>query len=113
MTRRIVEAAGVPVPEEVEASDREGVRALLERHGSLVVKPARGEQGRGITVGVTDEAALERAIAVALQFCPDVLVEELVPGEDLRVVVIDRQVVAAAVRRTWIRSPWGGTSSMA
>ena len=64
-----------------------------------MVKPARGEQGRGITVGVTDEAGLEKAVALALQYCPDVLVEELVPGEDLRVVVIDRQVVAAAVRR--------------
>ncbi|HET6392393.1 MAG TPA: N-acetylglutaminylglutamine synthetase, partial [Blastococcus sp.] len=61
--------------------------------------PARGEQGRGITVGVTTDEALERAVVLALQFCPDVLVEELVQGDDLRVVVIDRQVVAAAVRR--------------
>jgi GNAT-family acetyltransferase (TIGR03103 family) len=73
--------------------------ALLGEVGALVVKPARGEQGRGITVGVRDEAGLERAVALALQFCPDVLVEEMVAGEDLRVVVIDRQVVAAAVRR--------------
>ena len=27
---------------------------------------------------MTDEAGLERAVATALQFCPDVLVEELV-----------------------------------
>jgi GNAT-family acetyltransferase (TIGR03103 family) len=65
----------------------------------VVVKPARGEQGRGITVGVTDDEALDRAVSAALLFCPDVLVEELVPGEDVRVVVIDRRVVAAAVRR--------------
>ncbi|HSK56386.1 MAG TPA: hypothetical protein VK908_14100, partial [Jiangellales bacterium] len=32
-------------------------------------------------------------------FCPDVLLEECVEGEDLRVVVIDHQVVAAAVRQ--------------
>jgi GNAT-family acetyltransferase (TIGR03103 family) len=63
------------------------------------VKPARGEQGKGITVGVEDDTALERAVHHAAQFCPDVLVEELVPGQDLRVVVIDREVVAAAVRR--------------
>jgi GNAT-family acetyltransferase (TIGR03103 family) len=64
-----------------------------------VVKPARGEQGRGITVGVRDEAGLSRAVDLALQFCPDVLVEELVEGDDVRVLVIDREVVAAAVRR--------------
>jgi GNAT-family acetyltransferase (TIGR03103 family) len=73
--------------------------ALMREVGEVVVKPARGEQGRGITVGVRDDAGLERAAALALQFCPDVLVEELVAGDDLRVIVIDREVVAAAVRR--------------
>lgn len=101
VTRRIMERAGVRVARGAPAGEgapADGL-ALLREVGEVVVKPARGEQGRGITVGVTDEAGLERAVAFALQFCPDVLVEELVPGEDLRVVVIDRQVVAAAVRR--------------
>ena len=39
-TRRIVESAGVSVPEQVEADDADAVKALLDRHGSLVVKPA-------------------------------------------------------------------------
>ena len=101
VTRRIMERAGVRVAR--GAAVGEGgladALALLGEVGALVVKPARGEQGRGITVGVRDEAGLERAVALALQFCPDVLVEEMVAGEDLRVVVIDRRVVAAAVRR--------------
>jgi GNAT-family acetyltransferase (TIGR03103 family) len=79
--------------------DLAAASGLLREVGEVVVKPARGEQGRGITVGVSDDAGLERAVAHALLFCPDVLVEELVEGDDLRVVVIDRQVVAAAVRR--------------
>jgi len=101
VTRRIMERAGVRVARGTAAGEGElaDALALLHEVGAVVVKPARGEQGRGITVGVRDEAGLERAVAVALQFCPDVLVEELVDGEDLRVVVIDRQVVAAAVRR--------------
>jgi GNAT-family acetyltransferase (TIGR03103 family) len=101
VTRRIMERAGVRVAR--GAAVGEGgladALALLGEVGAVVVKPARGEQGRGITVGVRDEAGLERAVALALQFCPDVLVEEMVDGEDLRVVVIDRRVVAAAVRR--------------
>ncbi|HET6393762.1 MAG TPA: N-acetylglutaminylglutamine synthetase, partial [Blastococcus sp.] len=101
VTRRIMRRAGVRVARGAVAAegDLADASALLADVGAVVVKPARGEQGRGITVGVKDEAGLERAVAYALQFCPDVLVEELVPGEDLRVVVIDRQVVAAAVRR--------------
>jgi GNAT-family acetyltransferase (TIGR03103 family) len=101
VTRRIMQRAGVRVARGALACEGEltDAAALLREVGEVVVKPARGEQGRGITVGVTDEAALERAVALALQFCPDVLVEELVAGEDLRVVVIDRRVVAAALRR--------------
>lgn len=101
VTRRIMRRAGVRVAQGALAcdGDLDDARALLRGVGDVVVKPARGEQGRGITVGVKDEATLERAVALALQFCPDVLVEERVDGEDLRVVVIDREVVAAAVRR--------------
>ena len=101
VTRRIMERAGVRVARGVVAAegDLAAGAALLRDVGEVVVKPARGEQGRGITVGVKDEAGLDRAVHHAVQFCPDVLVEELVQGDDLRVIVIDRQVVAAAVRR--------------
>jgi GNAT-family acetyltransferase (TIGR03103 family) len=101
VTRRIMERAGVRVPRgaTVTEDDLEAGRTLLAECGEVVVKPARGEQGRGITVGVREEAALERAVRLAQHYCPDVLVEELVEGQDLRVVVIDHEVVAAAVRR--------------
>ena len=101
VTRRIVTDAGVRVPRGVTVpeDDLGPARGLLAECGELVVKPARGEQGKGITVGVATEEELERAVAAARLFCPDVLAEELVPGDDLRVVVIDHQVVAAAVRR--------------
>ncbi|MCW2699409.1 MAG: GNAT-family acetyltransferase [Blastococcus sp.] len=101
MTRRIVQKAGVRVASAAESRDGElsAALALLRRCGSVVVKPARGEQGTGITVGVERPADLERAVALALRHCPDVLVEEFVSGHDLRVVVIDHEVVAAAIRR--------------
>jgi GNAT-family acetyltransferase (TIGR03103 family) len=101
VTRRFMERAGVRVARGVQVTgdDVGAAEALLDEVGSVVVKPARGEQGRGITVGVRDADGLERALDYAAQFCPDVLVEELVEGDDLRVIVIDRRVVAAAVRR--------------
>ena len=108
VTRRLLAAAGLSVPRGVGVSPGPGglddaalgpARALRAEVGDVVVKPARGEQGRGITVGVADDGALVRAVEHALAFCPDVLVEERVAGEDLRVVVIDHEVVAAAVRR--------------
>jgi GNAT-family acetyltransferase (TIGR03103 family) len=50
-------------------------------------------------VGVTDPEQLGKAVEQARTFCPDVLLEECVEGDDLRVVVIDHRVVAAAVRQ--------------
>jgi GNAT-family acetyltransferase (TIGR03103 family) len=65
----------------------------------VVVKPARGEQGRGVAVGVTTVEEMEAAVAFARTLCAEVLVEECFQGEDLRLVVIDFRVVASAVRR--------------
>ncbi len=53
----------------------------------------------GITVGVRTPEAMLRAIEIARAHSPDVLLEECVTGADLRVVVINHEVVAAAVRR--------------
>jgi GNAT-family acetyltransferase (TIGR03103 family) len=99
MTRRIVEAAGVSVPDEVEASDRDAVKAMLERYGSLVVKPARGEQGRGVAVDLDTMESVERAIGIAATQSDQVLVESYHKGDDLRLIVIGYKLVAAAIRR--------------
>jgi GNAT-family acetyltransferase (TIGR03103 family) len=99
VTRRILERVGLRVPRGRVATGGADDEAFLAEVGELVVKPARGEQGKGITVGVTDADGLHRAVELARAHCPDVLLEELVPGQDLRVVVIDHEVVAAAVRR--------------
>jgi GNAT-family acetyltransferase (TIGR03103 family) len=99
LTRRIVAAAGVLVPEAADAADRDAVEALLARHGSLVVKPARGEQGRGVAVDLETMESVEQAIAIAAAQSGQVLVESFHKGQDLRLVVIGFELVAAAVRR--------------
>jgi GNAT-family acetyltransferase (TIGR03103 family) len=99
LTRRLLERSGLRVPRGREATSGRADVVLLDEVGELVVKPARGEQGQGITVGVTEPDDLEHAIAHARSFCTNVLLEEFVDGDDLRVVVIDHEVVAAAVRR--------------
>jgi GNAT-family acetyltransferase (TIGR03103 family) len=98
-TRRIVEAAGVRCPAQLVEDTPEARAAFVAEHGEVVVKPARGEQGRGITVGVSDAEAVETAAAAAREVCEEIIVEERVAGDDLRLVVIDFKVVAAAIRR--------------
>lgn len=98
-TRRVVETADVRVPEQIEAGDQEALEAFLAKHGAVVVKPVRGEQGRGVAVGLTTIEAVDEAVAFARTICDRVIVEECVAGEDLRLIVIDYRLVAAAVRR--------------
>ncbi|MTI45950.1 GNAT-family acetyltransferase (TIGR03103 family) [Roseibium hamelinense] len=97
-TQRIVSAAGISVPDQITA-DQGDLVAFLEQHGSVVVKPARGEQGKGIAIGLKTVAEIENAIEVARNYSNEVLIEQCVTGQDLRLVVIDYKVVAAAVRR--------------
>ncbi len=99
VTRRIAERAGLAVPRGRTATGDHCDADFLAEVGEVVVKPARGEQGKGITVGVRDPDELRAAVTLARQHCPEVLLEELVAGQDLRVVVIGHEVVAAAVRK--------------
>ncbi|BCL15739.1 N-acetylglutaminylglutamine synthetase [Micromonospora sagamiensis] len=99
VTRRILTEAGLSVPRGRTATGDDADEAFLAEIGAVVVKPARGEQGNGITVGVRAPEALRTAVELARRYCPDVLIEELRAGADLRVVVIDHEVVAAAVRQ--------------
>lgn len=99
VTRRVVERAGLTVPEQIAAGDETELEKFLQMHRSVVVKPARGEQGRGVSVGLTTMEDLRRAIANAREVSEKVLVEACFQGQDLRLVVIDYEVVAAAIRR--------------
>jgi GNAT-family acetyltransferase (TIGR03103 family) len=99
VTRKVLAAAGLRLPEQALVRNDTQVAAFLHRHGRIVVKPARGEQGRGVKVDLRTLDEVHRAIEEARAHCDDVIMEELVPGQDLRIVVIDYQVVAAATRR--------------
>ena len=98
-THRVLFQAGLRVPAQIKVRDADHAAEFLAQHGAIVVKPARGEQGAGISVDVRDAAALQRAIEAARRICDTVILEEYVRGDDLRIVVIGKEVVAAAVRQ--------------
>ena len=101
LTRRLVAEAGITVPRARLATFDQDDFAFLAEIGEVVVKPTRGEQGKGITVGVSVDHGpdeLTAALARARAESPEVLIEQRVSGHDLRLVVIDGRVVAAALR---------------
>jgi GNAT-family acetyltransferase (TIGR03103 family) len=99
VTLRLLGEAGLNVPEQRLASDDEGNLAFLRKHSAIVVKPVDGEQGKGVGVNITSQEEMETAIGNASRFCERVILERYCPGQDLRIVVINHKVVAAAVRR--------------
>ncbi|MGA9574613.1 MAG: N-acetylglutaminylglutamine synthetase [Lysobacterales bacterium] len=99
VTHRWLGKAGFPTPAFQLAGSAATNRAFLERWEKIVVKPANGEQGKGITVGVEDSGAIPAAIKKARRYCDRVVLESYHPGLDLRVIVINEEMVAAAIRR--------------
>jgi GNAT-family acetyltransferase (TIGR03103 family) len=99
LTRKLLAKHNIRVPEQTLFTDLDTAVQFMEEKKAVVVKPARGEQGEGISVGISNRKDLEAAIQKAKDACPDVIIEELAPGQDLRILVINYEVVAAAVRR--------------
>ena len=99
VTSRLLAQAGLSVPQQRVADGSGEDLAFLKTHGSVVVKPADGEQGAGISVDVRTARELRTAIRSARQHGDTVLIEQYCSGQDLRIVVIGYKVVAAALRK--------------
>jgi len=98
LTHRLLEKHDLRVPRQHQVDAPEDAEAFLARNPRIVVKPAKGEQGRGISVDITDKDAMHSAIEAARNVSDKVLLEEFCEGDDLRIIVIGFKVIAAAVR---------------
>lgn len=75
------------------------VRAAREMGGHVVLKPAGGHGGIGVTVGVSEADDIARAFhAAEAAKAGAVLVESFIPGDDYHLVLIGGKLVAAARR---------------
>jgi GNAT-family acetyltransferase (TIGR03103 family) len=99
VTRSLLQGVGLRVPAQEIVAGRESIEDFVKKHPRVVVKPARGEQGAGVFVDLTDIDEIEAAVGRAAQFCDKVILEEFVSGIDLRIIAIAEEVVAAAVRK--------------
>lgn len=99
LTKTLLDAAGIPVPCGRLVSDAEDAWAAVEEIGGpVVVKPRNGNQGKGVTVDVVTREHLETAYAAAAESGAGVIVERFIPGHDFRLLVVGKNLVAAARR---------------
>ncbi|TFL11272.1 cyanophycin synthetase [Pusillimonas caeni] len=99
LTKRLLRAAGVPVPRGRPVEDEDDAwRAAQEVGLPVVVKPQNGNQGRGISVNLGSEERVRQAYRHAISCFDEVLVEQYLPGHDWRMLVVGNKLVAAARR---------------
>jgi cyanophycin synthetase len=99
LTKRLLRAAGVPVPLGRPVDDAEDAWLAAQEVGlPVVVKPQDGNQGKGITVNVQNREQVIAAYAAAAEVSDSVLVERYLPGHDYRMLVVGDRLVAAARR---------------
>jgi cyanophycin synthetase len=99
LTKKLLDAAGVPVPLGRTVLDPEDAWAAAQEIGvPVVIKPKDGNQGKGVTVNVTTREQLTAGFHAAAEFRDDVMVERYLPGHDYRLLVVGNKLVAAARR---------------
>ena len=102
-TNRILADLGLPLPKQRLVYSEEEAARMARRVGfPVVVKPLNGNHGRGITVGLTDEAGVVAAYDVARDANKGggqgVLIEAFIHGFDHRMLVVGDKLVAVSKR---------------
>src|SRR6202167_5102559 len=99
-TNKILATLGLPVPkQELVQSERQAVRAAQRIGFPVVTKPYNGNHGRGISIRLTTDEEVSQGFTVAREHSRSVIVETFLEGDEHRLLVVDREMVAAT-RRT-------------
>lgn len=99
LTKALLTAGSIPTPRGgVVRSADEAIALAASIGGEVVIKPLNGNHGRGVSVGVSGEAAVREAFAQAAACSRRVIVEQRVTGVDYRLLVIGGKLAAVAER---------------
>ncbi len=99
LTRRLLQAVGVPIPEGRPVTDADDAWAAAEEVGPpVVIKPQYGNQGRGVATNLRTREQVLKAYAAACEISNYIVVEKYVPGADYRLLVVGGKLAAAALR---------------
>lgn len=99
LTKTLLASCGVPVPEGALVRSADAAWEEAQDIGlPVVVKPVDGNHGRGVTLNLMSESEVRTAYAIASEAGDStaVLVERFIPGNEHRLLVVGRQVVAVA-----------------
>jgi len=99
LTKTLLQSCGVPVPEgSLVKSAEEAWEEAQDIGLPVVVKPYDGNHGRGVSVNLMTQADVEKAYHLAARKgdSKSVIVERFITGDEHRLLVVGKHVVAAA-----------------
>lgn len=98
-TKRMLEMAAIPVAAGDLCATEEDLKNTIDRIGyPIVIKPLDGNHGKGASINVTTWEKAVEGMVHAQTYSRKVIVERFITGNDYRILVINNQVVAAAMR---------------
>lgn len=103
LTKSLLKACGVPVPEGTLVRSAESAWEAAQEVGvPVVLKPFDGNHGRGVSLDLHTQTDVEAAYHLAHRKGGGsaVIVEKYIPGNEHRLLVVGRHVVAAASGET-------------
>lgn len=100
LTSKYLTQFNLPVPKQVLITGPSIPREVLSEPSKYVIKPVDSSKGNGITIKPINKQTLMKAMTVARKCSPKKLViaEEFVLGEDYRILIVNKKVMAIAKR---------------
>lgn len=99
ITKELLTMAGIPVPYGYVSDNLEDILNYTKRIGyPVVIKPNHGNQGKGVSLNLTDKDHISTAFKIAKEFCDQVVVEKYIQGNHYRILVVDGEYIACAQR---------------
>jgi cyanophycin synthetase len=106
LTKSLLSSCGVPVPEgELVTSAEAAWEAAQDIGVPVVVKPYDGNHGRGVSLNLMTEADVTAAYVLAARKgeSQSVIVERFIPGDEHRLLVVGKRLIAAAAGESlWV-----------
>ncbi len=89
-TNQILKKHGFPVLDMERYKNFQQAQEFLKRNKKIVIKPRNGIHGKGITVGITKNGQIKKAVLLA-EYSDEikkVILEKYVTGKDYRILVV-------------------------
>lgn len=97
LTRRLLHSVGLFVPwGRPVISAEDAWAAALELGLPVVIKPQDGNQGRGVALNLGTQEQIVEAYLTAREESKSIIIEQFIPGSNYRMLIVGRQLVAAA-----------------